>query len=157
MAAGKTAQIPSAGAIGGAGNATSVGNIERGLSVAKPDRGKKHTCHSCAAVFYDMKRTPIICPKCGAEIEVQALLKPRRPAPQAQAAKPAKPAKPEPTPADSDDETESEDSDDIDLDVEEVEEDDDDDLIEDLSDIGDDDDDMSEVKEHIVTEGDEKE
>jgi uncharacterized protein (TIGR02300 family) len=113
--------------------------------VANLDKGKKHTCPSCGAVFYDLKRTPIICPKCETKIEVQKLLKPRRPSPQA-----AKPA-PKPVPV-----AKAEEADD-DVDVEEVEDDEDDDLIEDMSDMGDDDDDMSEVKEHIAPTGDEKE
>ncbi len=104
--------------------------------MATPDKGKKHTCQSCGVLFYDFKRSPIICPKCGVEVEIQSLLKPRRPSPQAQTPKPA----PKPVAAVEDDEEL------------EVEDDDDDELIEDLSDIGDDDEDMSEVKEHIVAE-----
>lgn len=32
-----------------------------------PERGTKRTCQSCAVRFYDLSRTPIMCPKCGAE------------------------------------------------------------------------------------------
>ena len=32
-----------------------------------PDLGQKHTCFKCGAKFYDLKRTPVICPKCGAD------------------------------------------------------------------------------------------
>ncbi len=32
-----------------------------------PERGLKRTCLSCEAKFYDMVRTPMVCPKCGAE------------------------------------------------------------------------------------------
>ncbi|MEK9753078.1 MAG: TIGR02300 family protein [Rhodospirillaceae bacterium] len=111
--------------------------------MATPDRGKKHTCQSCGVLFYDLKRTPIVCPKCGAEVEVQSLLKPRRPGAQTQAPKPVA----VPAPSDDDDEE---------LDVE-VEEDEDDELIEDMSDMGDDDDDMSEVKEHMAGGEEDKE
>lgn len=33
----------------------------------RPERGTKRTCQSCEARFYDLARTPILCPKCGAE------------------------------------------------------------------------------------------
>lgn len=36
------------------------------------DRGVKRRCASCEAPFYDMGRTPIVCPKCGAHFEVGA-------------------------------------------------------------------------------------
>jgi uncharacterized protein (TIGR02300 family) len=32
--------------------------------VAKPDLGTKRLCGSCGAKFYDLDRTPIVCPKC---------------------------------------------------------------------------------------------
>ncbi|AFK55056.1 TIGR02300 family protein [Tistrella mobilis] len=35
--------------------------------MAKEEWGQKHTCRSCGARFYDMRRTPVTCPKCGAE------------------------------------------------------------------------------------------
>ena len=121
--------------------------------MAKPDKGKKHTCGGCGAVFYDLNRTPIICPQCGEKVEVQALLKPRRPSPQS---RPAKPVEEKPKPAEA--ETESTDDAEADAeDIEGVDHEDDDDLIEDMSDIGDDDDDMSEVKEHIPSDGNDKE
>ncbi len=61
--------------------------------MAKPEWGVKRVCQSCAAKFYDLNRSPIICPKCGARFDPEALLKSRRsrPAPSAKAAKP-KPA-----------------------------------------------------------------
>ena len=46
--------------------------------MAKPDWGLKRTCQSCGARFYDMGRSPIACPKCGAEFDAEALLKTRR-------------------------------------------------------------------------------
>jgi hypothetical protein len=33
------------------------------------DRGVKRRCASCEALFYDMLRFPIRCPKCGAEFD----------------------------------------------------------------------------------------
>ncbi|WP_229708363.1 TIGR02300 family protein [Tistrella bauzanensis] len=41
-------------------------NIEGGR-VAKEEWGQKHTCRNCGARFYDMRRTPVTCPKCGTE------------------------------------------------------------------------------------------
>lgn len=57
--------------------------------VAKPEWGIKRTCQSCAAVFYDLKRSPIVCPKCGAQYDPEAVLKSRR-----SRAQPAEEAKP---------------------------------------------------------------
>lgn len=38
---------------------------------SRPERGLKRTCQSCEARFYDLTRSPAICPKCGTEfIEV---------------------------------------------------------------------------------------
>jgi uncharacterized protein (TIGR02300 family) len=39
--------------------------------------GARRRCLSCAAAFYDLGRTPILCPKCGAEFTVVEY--PRRP------------------------------------------------------------------------------
>ena len=50
----------------------------RVLNVAKPDWGLKRTCQSCGARFYDMGKSPIACPKCGAQFDADALLKTRR-------------------------------------------------------------------------------
>jgi len=32
--------------------------------VAKPDLGTKRLCGSCGAKFYDLNKSPIVCPKC---------------------------------------------------------------------------------------------
>ena len=63
--------------------------------MAKPEWGVKRVCQSCAVRFYDLNRAPIICPKCAAPFDPEALLKSRRSRPPPPA-KPAKPAKPEP-------------------------------------------------------------
>ncbi len=36
--------------------------------MAKPGWGRKHRCHSCATRFYDLRREPAVCPRCGAEV-----------------------------------------------------------------------------------------
>jgi uncharacterized protein (TIGR02300 family) len=46
--------------------------------VAKAEWGLKRTCLSCNAKFYDMNRSPILCPKCGAAFDPEALAKARR-------------------------------------------------------------------------------
>ncbi|HTW71187.1 MAG TPA: TIGR02300 family protein [Acetobacteraceae bacterium] len=34
--------------------------------MGRPELGTKCTCASCAARFYDLNRSPAVCPKCGA-------------------------------------------------------------------------------------------
>ena len=114
------------------------------------EKGKKHTCHSCGALFYDLKNKPITCPKCGTEVKARSLSKPRRSITRTPKLIEKKV-----------DETEVIESDVENLDVEDdvdvvVEDKDDDDLIEDMSDM-DDDDDMSEVKDHMSSSSDDKE
>lgn len=46
--------------------------------MAKAEWGLKRTCLSCNAKFYDMNRAPILCPKCGAAFDPEALAKARR-------------------------------------------------------------------------------
>lgn len=33
--------------------------------MAKPELGAKHQCQACGARFFDLNRSPIVCPKCG--------------------------------------------------------------------------------------------
>ncbi len=35
--------------------------------MAKPELGLKRTCVACGTRFYDLTRSPAVCPKCGAE------------------------------------------------------------------------------------------
>jgi len=44
--------------------------------VAKPDLGTKRLCAGCGAKFYDLNRTPIVCPKCETEF-VPVVVAPR--------------------------------------------------------------------------------
>ena len=41
--------------------------------MAKPELGTKRLCTSCGTKYYDLNRSPILCPKCGATFEVGAL------------------------------------------------------------------------------------
>ena len=46
--------------------------------MVKPEWGIKRHCQACGANFYDLRRSPIICPKCGDEFDPEAFVKPRR-------------------------------------------------------------------------------
>jgi uncharacterized protein (TIGR02300 family) len=46
--------------------------------VAKPEWGVKRTCLSCGARFYDMQKSPIVCPSCEIEFDPEAIFRPRR-------------------------------------------------------------------------------
>ena len=46
--------------------------------MAKPEWGIKRTCQSCGARFYDLMKSPIVCPKCETEYDPEAVLKSRR-------------------------------------------------------------------------------
>jgi len=41
--------------------------------VAKPDLGIKRQCQNCGAKFFDLGRSPIICPKCGTTFQAAAV------------------------------------------------------------------------------------
>jgi hypothetical protein len=32
-----------------------------------PDLGLKHECFKCGTKFYDLRKSPVLCPKCGAD------------------------------------------------------------------------------------------
>lgn len=75
--------------------------------VAKPELGTKRQCPKCGTRFYDLgKSDPITCINCGQTFLPEAILKPRRPIPEAVEEKVAK--KPEP---DTDDDILEEDDD----------------------------------------------
>jgi uncharacterized protein (TIGR02300 family) len=58
-------------------------------SMAKAEWGTKRRCLSCGAAFYDLGKSPILCPKCGTEFNPEALVKSsRRPAKVEEKAKP---------------------------------------------------------------------
>ena len=46
--------------------------------MGKIERGIKRICQECGALYYDLEKDPIICPKCGAEFDPEAILKSRR-------------------------------------------------------------------------------
>jgi uncharacterized protein (TIGR02300 family) len=56
--------------------------------VAKTEWGSKRICLSCGARFYDLNRTPIVCPACETVFDPAANSKPRRSRAAAKAAPP---------------------------------------------------------------------
>ena len=46
--------------------------------MAKPEWGKKRTCQKCGTKYYDLNKTPMICPSCGAEFDPDMLLRTRK-------------------------------------------------------------------------------
>ena len=81
-------------------------------NVAKPEWGSKRTCQSCATVFYDFRRDPIVCPNCGATVEPEQPVKSRR---SRNGSKP-KPAAKAAVVAEAEDDTAAEETDDLLLD-----------------------------------------
>lgn len=55
--------------------------------MVKLEWGTKRTCQSCASRFYDLRRSPITCPKCGSPFEIQTQTKARRGRAAAEASK----------------------------------------------------------------------
>ena len=41
--------------------------------MAKPELGTKRLCSSCSTKFYDLSKSPIVCPKCHAVMELSAV------------------------------------------------------------------------------------
>jgi uncharacterized protein (TIGR02300 family) len=130
--------------------------------VAKAEWGTKRLCPNCGTRYYDMQHDPIVCPKCGAAFDPEALLKTRRTravaapavveavvdeevepdlgaeevvAPEGDTVLPIEGAE------------EEEDADEAEGDEEEEEE-----VIEDASELGEDEDDMAEVIENVDDE-----
>ncbi len=56
--------------------------------MSKPAKGTKRVCQSCGARFYDLSRTPIVCPVCQAAYQVAPPTTRRERAPAAERPKP---------------------------------------------------------------------
>nr|WP_298795701.1 FYDLN acid domain-containing protein [uncultured Acetobacter sp.] len=95
--------------------------------MSQPDLGTKRVCVSCGARFYDLHRSPAVCPKCGTE-QPELVSRLRRSSesltPHADTPAPVKKA-------------------DEDIDIDTDADTDTDDVMEDTSDLDDDDDDIS--------------
>ena len=48
------------------------------MLLANPELGSKRVCQSCENRFYDLRRSPIVCPSCGATFDPEAVLRSRR-------------------------------------------------------------------------------
>lgn len=114
--------------------------------MAKPEWGTKRVCAACGARFYDLKKDPIICPKCETVFDPEAGIRLKRSRSsqtadaKAKAAAAAKAEAAKNAAAEKDDASD----DDVDLgddvDIEDVADDEDDSVLEDASDLSDDDD-----------------
>src|SRR5690348_864364 len=93
--------------------------------MAKPELGTKRVCVSCGARFYDLTKTPAVCPKCGTEQPVEQP-RPRRTGGNVFEDK--RPKKPAPAPG----------AEEADIEVEGVEDVEEEDVIEDAADLEDD-------------------
>ena len=109
--------------------------------VTKAEWGNKRICSNCDARYYDMRKTPPTCPKCGTVFEAISAKAKRKPSPPEEkaVAKARKPAKP---------------VDDLELESKVLgvadDDDEDEEMIEDASELGEDDEDVSEVIETKV-------
>ncbi|GAB3443991.1 TIGR02300 family protein [Insolitispirillum peregrinum] len=114
--------------------------------MVNPQLGTKRTCTTCGARFYDLNKTPIVCPKCGAENEKDVVkLKRGGKGSRSDAAKKAVVARPV-----------VEDEDEVDETLLTDDDGDEGDLMEDTSDLGEDDDDMAEVIDHMESGNDDE-
>lgn len=111
--------------------------------MSKAEWGTKRICGECGTRYYDMRRDPPACPKCGAVFEVVAVKAKRKPAIPEEKAPPKARKK-----AGDDLELESKVLEDG------AEDEEDDELIEDASELGEDEEDVAEVIETKV-EGEE--
>jgi uncharacterized protein (TIGR02300 family) len=131
--------------------------------VAKQEWGTKRLCPNCGTRYYDMQHDPIVCPRCGAAFDPEALLKTRRTRaaavavvepvaeeeiePDLGAEEVAAPGEAEPILPVEAGEAEEEDGEEAEGEEEEEEE-----VIEDASELGEDEDDMAEVIENVDEE-----
>ncbi len=125
--------------------------------MAKAEWGQKRVCRHCGASYYDLRRSPIVCPKCGTEYDPAAFSKARRARVPVNAPEEA----PSPSSMEVEEETvEVGESAGEDEDPEEIAEKkvgaEDEDLIEDASELGEDKDDMAEVLDHVEQDEDKK-
>ena len=122
--------------------------------MAKPEWGTKRSCGSCGARYYDLRRQPVVCPKCGAVHEEDAPVRARR----VRVAAPDKKPKAVPVVEEAPAMTDVEDVVEADLNDATLEDGDDEtgDMMEDASDLGEDDDDMAEVIDHLDNNGEDE-
>jgi uncharacterized protein (TIGR02300 family) len=91
--------------------------------MAKPELGVKRVCVSCSTRFYDLQKSPAVCPKCGTE---QPIEQPRPRRTGGNVVEDKRPKKPVPV------------ADDVDVEVEGVEDVEAEDVLEEADDLEDD-------------------
>jgi uncharacterized protein (TIGR02300 family) len=91
--------------------------------MAKPELGTKRVCVACSTRFYDLTKSPAVCPKCGTE---QPIEQPRPRRTGGNVVEEKRPKKPVPAPED------------VDVEVEGVEDVEEEDVLEDAADLEDD-------------------
>jgi uncharacterized protein (TIGR02300 family) len=129
--------------------------------VAKAEWGTKRLCPNCGTRYYDMRHDPIVCPRCGAAFDPEALLKTRR----TRAAAPAlvEPAAEDeiepdlggeeaPAPDEADAAVSVEGGEDEEEEEGEESDEEEEEVLEDASELGEDEDDMAEVIENVDDE-----
>ena len=110
--------------------------------MSKVDLGQKRVCISCAAKFYDLNKSPILCPKCGTVYDASAVIKTRRARAVAEdkAIKKKAPKLAEVVDVDIPG---------VDVDAVVADDEEEEGVIEDASELGEDEDDMAEVIENV--------
>jgi uncharacterized protein (TIGR02300 family) len=105
--------------------------------VAKAEWGTKRVCSECGAHYYDMRKTPPTCPKCGTVFQAVSAKAKRKASPPEEKPKPVRKK-----------------AEDLELEDKvlgtEADDDEEEDVIEDASELGEDEDDVSEVIETKV-------
>ncbi|HUI22317.1 MAG TPA: TIGR02300 family protein [Methylocella sp.] len=48
--------------------------------MAKPELGNKHHCQNCGTRFFDLNKSPVVCPKCGTVSQAVPLARAAQPA-----------------------------------------------------------------------------
>ena len=130
--------------------------VTKETKVLKPEWGVKRTCNSCGAKFYDLRRDPIICPKCDATVNPVVTARSQRTKAPAAVVKEAPPP-PKAKVDDPDDDHGVVADGDLEIvdDEDEDEDEEDDAAIEDVSELGEDQDDMLGVIDKVSDEGEE--
>ncbi len=93
--------------------------------MVRPELGSKRVCVACGTRFYDLAKSPAICPKCGTEQPVE---QPRIRRPSGGVPEEKRPKKPVPVPG----------VEEADIEVEAIEEEAEEDVLEDTGDLEDD-------------------